>query len=447
MATPSPPYTPLRRSSRDYFSAVPIVNADQWAAAAGDAPAVAHDSCQPSPVITQAERAQDVVAIIGIGYVGAHLAESFGKVYKVIAYDINQKRCAEVQQELSHLPVYCTNDPARLAEANHFIIAVTTTLHHDKTVDSKWLQMALQTVGKYASPLSTVIIESSVAVGMTRKLLGPVMRAKNLRGGMSPERVDPGRTNIAYNKIPKIISGLDDVTAGSLNTIASLYKPVFPSLVQVTSPEVAEMTKLYENCQRMVNIAYANEMANACKSLGIDAREVCNAAATKPFGYTPFSPSLGVGGHCIPVNPYYLFSTCDFPLLQTATEMMWARPAQIADDLMKEMLRGRSPSRELPKVLVVGLGFKKGQSVLSNSPGVALAKQLLKAWDVHVEYADPLVDESAVPFLPRLDRERWTKDELESFDMIVVAVAQQGLDMTLLAQLEGVKVENFSPRS
>jgi len=185
MAIPTPPFTPLLHASNDYFSATPGHYDGQ------DTGTTTTPEPQDSPLSQNVF--EDVVAVIGIGYVGTHLAEAFGKAYKVIAYDINAKRCLEVQKELSYLrDVQCTNDPRRLSKANHFIIAVTTTLHHDKSVDSKWLQMAIQTVAKYARPFSTVVIESSVAVGMTRKLLGPVMAAKQLRGGMSPEVSNDG---------------------------------------------------------------------------------------------------------------------------------------------------------------------------------------------------------------------------------------------------------------
>lgn len=225
-------------------------------------------------------------------------------------------------------------------------------------------------------------------------------------------------------------------------------------MVPVSSPEVAEMTKLYENCQRMVNIAYANEMADACAALGIDAFEVARAAATKPFGYAAYNPSLGVGGHCIPVNPYYLLQSCAFPLLEQAAEKMWRRPAEVGDRAMREacarMRRrrrrggggvegdgGEGGRKRWPRVLVVGVGFKPGQKVLSCSPGIALMKHLLQEWDVDVVFADPLVGEEQVPFAPRLDVEReWSVEGLSGFDLIVVAIRQHGLDFRVLEQLE-----------
>jgi nucleotide sugar dehydrogenase len=234
--------------------------------------------------------------------------------------------------------------------------------------------------------------------------------------------------------IPKVISGLEDVVPGSLAAITRLYGPVFQKLVQVSRPEVAEMMKLYENCQRMMCIAFANEMADACRQKGIDPFEVSGAAATKPFGYMPFMPSLGVGGHCIPVNPYYLLANNDFPLLKAATEKMWARPTEIAR-------RALDTAGCNARILVVGIGFKRGQSVLSNSPGLELLKALSMSQDVNVMFADALVKQAAVPQVPRLDDCDWNKETLETFDMIIVSFKQTGMDFGVLETLEGVKIE------
>jgi len=247
------------------------------------------------------------------------------------------------------------------------------------------------------------------------------------------------------HSIPKVISGLDDIVEGSLQSIHELYSQVFENIVTVSKPEVAEMTKLYENCQRMMCIAYANEMANACEPHNIDPYEVARAAATKPFGYQSFMPSSGVGGHCIPVNPYYLLANSDFPLLQAATESMEKRPAHLADKAMRSLLKGsdadHSRGHDRKRVLVVGVGFKAGQSVLSCSPGVAMLERLLGEWNVEAIFADPLVEASAVPFAAKLDEvTEWNKITLQQFDLIVVTIRQTGLDFELLEDLPGVEV-------
>lgn len=281
--------------------------------------------------------------------------------------------------------------------------------------------------------------------------------------------MDPGRVYPHYTTIPKLVSGLDQA---SLESIQTLYSRIFTDVVPVSSPEVAEMTKLYENCQRMMCIAYANEMADACAELSeslsskllkdrcsgspqvhIDPWEVARAAATKPFGYMPYTPSLGVGGHCIPVNPYYLSSNAAFPLLTACTERMNDRPARIGDQIMRRLdLESkeeslRNPSNRQKGILIVGLGFKSGQSVLSNSPGKAVATHLLSSYNVYVEFADPLVCASAVSAIPRLnEKQDWNVEYLvKKFDAVIVAVNQPGLDMEVLrdAEKQGVLIQSF----
>jgi len=261
------------------------------------------------------------------------------------------------------------------------------------------------------------------------------------------QRVDPGRVSPPARSIPKVVSGLDDVVPGSLDRIARLYSMVFDNVVKVSRPEVAEMTKLYENCQRMVAIAYGNEMADACIPHGIDPFEVAAAAATKPFGYLPITPSLGVGGHCIPVNPFYLFSNCDFPLLRAATEKMLSRPSVMAQRILDSLTKNHVLFTEAvgvrPRVLVVGMGFKAGQSHVVNSPGAQLALALADSDKADVMFADPLVTQDAVPQIPRLDQQYWAPQVLDMFDTVVVATRQPGLDLRVLSELRRAHVEDW----
>ncbi|KAH6606967.1 nucleotide sugar dehydrogenase [Trichoderma cornu-damae] len=385
---------------------------------------------------------EPLVAVIGVGYVGEHLTNVFSRCFNVLGYDVSKTRVKDLASKYAqNNKVQITSNPKDLENASHFLISVPTLLLPDKTVDTSYLRDALSTVGDHAAPGSTVVIESSVAVGMTRQLLGPLAKRKGLFAGMSPERVDPGRINPPAHAIPKIISGLDDVVPGSLAAISKLYSAAFDKVVVVSKPEVAEMTKLYENCQRMMCIAYANEMANACGPHGINPYEVCKAASTKPFGYMPYSPGLGVGGHCIPVNPYYLLSNSDFPILKAASETMYARPGEIGERVIS-LLYEKPSNGGLPRVLVVGMGFKRGQSHLVNSPGLELARHLVRSEKVNVSFADPLVEQAAVPHIKRLDDSNWSIEYLENnFDMIIVAFKQEGLDFGVLDKLQGVQVQ------
>jgi nucleotide sugar dehydrogenase len=413
------------------------------------------------PPVTDDE--SPIVAVIGVGYVGLHLVAAFSRLYNVIAFDISPKRLASVADQLpKSASLTLTSDASCLAAATHFLVSVPTLLvPGTSVVDTSKLQNALDTIFACARIGSTIIIESSVAVGMTRSLLGKMVQERQLKACMSPEvgtfeshciynayqfyqRVDPGRINPSFESIPKIISGLDDLAPGSLSSIEKLYSPIFKTLVPVSSPEVAEMTKLYENCQRMLCIAYANEMADACQALPmpIDPFEVSRAAATKPFGYLPFLPSAGVGGHCIPVNPYYLFSTSEFPLLRCATEKMAGRPVAIADRTMRILYSAERFITGKPRVLVVGVAFKPGQHVLSHSPGVKIINHLVDYWKADVSFADPLVKEESVPQAPKLDEEiRWNIEDLSNFDAIIVVIKQVGLNFDVLEGLEGTLVK------
>ncbi|KAF5718562.1 NDP-n-acetyl-D-galactosaminuronic acid dehydrogenase [Fusarium mundagurra] len=388
--------------------------------------------------------AEPLVAVIGVGYVGEHLVDVFSKNHDVLGYDVSEARTQQLTQKQpigSRAKFTCK--PSDLAEVTHFLISVPALLIDHKTIDSSYLRSALGVVKLYGRQGAVVVVESSVAVGMTRALLGPLAKELGFFAGMSPERVDPGRTEPPAHSIPKIVSGLDDVVPGSLDAIMRLYSKSFDHVVPVSKPEVAEMMKLYENCQRMVCIAYANEMADACGAHDIDPYEVCRAAATKPFGYLPFSPGLGVGGHCIPVNPWYLLSNSKFPLLRAASEKMRDRPSEIAQRAVTRLYSiDRNGLR--PRVLVVGIGFKRGQSHLANSPGLELARRLVETSKVDVAWADPLVSQNAVPQISRLDEAEWTVEALErDFDMIIVAFRQEGLDFDVLEGVQGVIVERW----
>ncbi|EMT71570.1 hypothetical protein NOF04DRAFT_5109 [Fusarium oxysporum II5] len=395
----------------------------------------------PAKPIMAPTEATPLVAVIGVGFVGTGLVDSFSSKYEIMGFDISEDRLEFLRGEFSARPnVSFTSNEPDLGKATHFLISVPTLLRSDRTIDLSYLRSALRRVEQWARPGCTVVIESSVSVGLTRELLGPIAKAKGLFAGMSPERIDPGRVEPPMRSIPKVVSGLDDVIPGSLDAVVRLYGRVFDSIVPVSKPEVAEMCKLYENCQRMMCIAYANEMADACKGLGIDAFEVSRAAATKPFGYMPYTPSLGVGGHCIPVNPYYLLSNCEFPLLEACADKMNKRPATQAQKIVDELrgtskLQRRDSGIELSKrILVVGMGFKAGQDHLVNSPGLQLARELQKL-SMDVTFADSLVKQTAVPEIPRLADEDWNKEELENFDMIVVSFKQWGMDFDVLDQV------------
>lgn len=385
-----------------------------------------------------------VICVIGVGYVGKELLEGFGAVFNSIGFDVSQPRLDLIAPDfLSFSNVTLTSDVTQLAKGTHYLISVPTTLHQDNTVNANHLLSAISMVSRYARPGATVVIESSVSVGMTRALLTP--HADRLHCGMSPERVDPGRVSPTLVEIPKVISGL---SPRALESISEIYSQVFNTVVPVSQPEVAEMTKLYENCYRMVNIAYVNEIADACAAHGIDAHEVIDAAATKPFGFQAFRPGLGVGGHCIPVNPYYLLVNNELPILEHAARRMWSRPAKFASDLhlqCLEALKSRGKSRAKgPRVLVVGVAFKPGQSVISCSPGLMFARAMEDLGCDSLMYLDPLVPQHDAEFMGKLESSEFTQEKIEAnFDLVAVCMKQTGVEFGTLEGLEKTTVKYF----
>ncbi|KAH9810770.1 UDP-N-acetyl-D-mannosamine 6-dehydrogenase [Teratosphaeria destructans] len=382
------------------------------------------------------QEGQPHICVVGVGYVGEILLREFGNVFPAIGFDISQKRLAEIENDFADLKeVRLTSDTSLLKEATHFCISVPTLLRDDRSVNADHLKRAIEMVTTHAQPGSTIVIESSVSVGMTRSLLGPY--ASKFHCGMSPERVDPGRTLPAAHDIPKIISAL---TKPAMERMNAVYSKAFRTVVRVSKPEVAEMTKLFENCYRMINIAYVNEVADACRKQDIDVYELVQAASTKPFGFQSFQPGLGVGGHCIPINPFYLMANNELPLLRQATENMWTRPAMQAREFLAECRRN-SPA---PRVLIVGMGFKPGQRVTDCSPSVAFAQELVELGCRDLQFYDPLVEQSQLPWIRRMSDADFKSHSIESeFDSVAVCMKQVDVDWTALSALTQTQVQWF----
>lgn len=361
----------------------------------------------------------------------------------MIGYDISPDRVETLQPKYAINPrIRLTINPADLSKGTHFLIAVPTPLKEDshggKSADLSCVKTAISIITSYAQPNSCVVIESSVPVGTTRKLL--TVHKSTFHCGMSPERIDPGRTTPTAEQIPKVISAL---TPKAMKHIFAMYAMVYETLVPVSKPEVAEMTKLYENCYRMVNIAYVNEISDACVSHGIDPHEMIGAAATKPFGFQPFYPGLGVGGHCIPINPWYLFENNKrLKVLETATRLMSDRPARQARRF-HTACQGRLCKTDTvvrnggPRILVVGLGFKNGQTNLACSPALSFARAIRDLGASRLAFYDPTISNDQVGWIEKLDESRWRQDYIEAeFDGIVLCNKLKSIDTNFFAKLQ-----------
>ncbi|NBO39714.1 nucleotide sugar dehydrogenase, partial [bacterium] len=305
------------------------------------------------------------LAIIGCGYVGFSLIKTFKSKFNIIGYDISETRINELKANYKFNNVIYTNNELDLQNCNIYIIAVPTNIKKDGSVNLEHIYSVKQMLQKYISPNDIIVLESSIYIGGTREIFSDFLK-NNVYIGFSPERISPGDYEDCPN-IPKIISGLNKI---SLVKIYDIYSQVIKYVIKVSSTETAELCKLYENCFRVVNIAYVNEIADLSQQYNINFDEVIKASATKPFGFMSFIPGFGIGGFCLPQNPYYLMhgltnAPNSLPILYNSINYLNKRPLIKAEQFSK-----------FNNILIIGLGFKKGQSLTAFSPTLKIYDEL-----------------------------------------------------------------------
>ena len=364
----------------------------------------------------------NLIGVIGCGYVGFSLVKVFANKYNVIGYDISNERIDSLNENKSNINnssniIFTTNE-SMLKNCNVYIIAVPTNIDENKKVNLNHLYSVKKTLKKYIEPNNIIMLESSIYVGGTREIFKDFLK-QNVYVGFSPERISPGDHENG-NVIPKLISGLNNP---SLDNILPLYKSVFKKIIPVSSSEVAEMCKLYENCFRVVNIAYVNEIADLCKSHCIDANEVIAASATKPFGFMPFNPGFGIGGFCLPQNPYYLMNNIknpelEMPILNSSINILNERPYKKALHITCD------------NILFIGIGFKPNQTLTAFSPALTLYNELLKI-KKNVTLYDPSLNINADL--------KFNLENLLNFDSIIIGNSFDSLDYSIINQYKQKK--------
>jgi nucleotide sugar dehydrogenase len=359
---------------------------------------------------------ESAVAVIGLGYVGLPLAISFAEVgYRVHGFDVADHIVSGLNAGNTHIddvsvtrikPLVeqgrfsATSNVADIADCDVVFICVPTPFDKAKTPDLSYVESATRTVAKVLRPNMLIILQSTTYPGTTTEFVRPILEETGLRAGVdfhlafSPERVDPGNTRWNVRNTPKVVGGLTPTCTNLAKTLLlSLMDD--PTLVRtVESPDVAEMAKLLENTYRAVNIALVNELAQLCHEMGIDVWSVIDAAATKPFGFQAFYPGIGPGGHCIPVDPFYLawkareydFQTRFIELAADVNDAM----ANYVITRMQDVLNDRSISLRGAKILCLGAAFKRGVSDIRNSRAIHVM-ELLRARGAVVSYCDDLV--------------------------------------------------------
>jgi UDP-N-acetyl-D-glucosamine dehydrogenase len=395
-----------------------------------------------------------IVAVAGLGYVGLPLALSFAEAgYQVIGLDVDGEKVKKISRRESYIGhisdsrlkdaasrFSATTDFKLASEADAAIICVPTPLTRHRDPDLSYVQGTMDSLLPHLKEGQLLSLESTTYPGTTAEILRPPLERRGFVMGRtfflvySPEREDPANPNFQTQTIPKVLGGC---TPACARVGLALYREVVSLMVPVSSPEAAELTKLLENIYRAVNIGLVNELKLVADNMGLDIHEVINAAATKPFGYTPFYPGPGIGGHCIPIDPFYLtWKAREYGVhtrfIELAGEINSSMPAYVCGKLSKALNERGLPLKGA-KVLLLGMAYKKNVEDMRESPSLDVLS-LLEDAGAECQYSDP-----HVPRLPPLRRGVWdyssvklTPESLASFDAVVLLTDHKAFDHELI---------------
>lgn len=388
---------------------------------------------------------QAVIGVVGLGYVGLPLMLRFVEAgFRVIGFDIDAEKVSKLKQGESYIKhigsgkisAMCstgrfdaTTDFSRAVGADALILCVPTPLGIHQEPDISFITTTLESLLPFLRKGQVVSLESTTYPGTTEEELRPRIESCGHEIGedvflvFSPEREDPGNAHFTTSTIPKVVGGL---TPACLEIGAALYGAVIEKIVQVSSTQAAEMTKLLENIYRAVNIGLVNELKIVSDRMGIDIWEVVDAAATKPFGFTPFYPGPGLGGHCIPIDPFYLTwkskeYEIDTRFIELAGQINTKMPEWVVGKVM-DALNERKKALNGAKVLVLGIAYKKNIDDMRESPSVKLM-ELLAAKGAIVSYSDP-----HVPVFPKMRKHHFNLNSVEVSPTVLA-----GMDCVLVA--------------
>jgi UDP-N-acetyl-D-glucosamine dehydrogenase len=352
-----------------------------------------------------------IIGVIGLGYVGLPLIRTFAEAgYNTMGFDVDPKKVESLEageSYIEHIPsewisqlvnsgkFVPTIDMSRMVEADTLLVCVPTPLSETRDPDLTYIESTTEMIAKYLRPGQLVVLESTTYPGTTREVMLPILEGSGLKAGVdffvaySPEREDPGNPDFTASTIPKVVGGLDPV---SLDLGTKLYGAGMTEVVPVSSCEVAEACKIVENTYRAVNIAMVNELKILFSEMDIDVWEVIEAAKTKPFGFQAFYPGPGLGGHCIPIDPFYLSwlarrAGLTTRFIELAGEINTSMPQYVINRVMEELNEVEKPLKG-SKVCVLGVAYKKDVDDERESPAFTLIDMLQKA-GAEVSYSDP----------------------------------------------------------
>jgi len=406
-------------------------------------------------VISSLKNKTSKIGIVGLGYVGLPLMLRFQEEgFKVLGFDIDEfkiNRLMEGKSYIEHIPsdniswaikngFEATLDFKRIPEVDAIILCVPTPLNKYREPDLSFVLNTVDSIVPYLRKNQVVSLESTTYPGTTDEELKPRIESKGFKIGediflvFSPEREDPGRGDFTTKTIPKVVGGH---TKNCLEVGLSLYGGVIDKVVPVSSTKAAEMTKLLENIHRAVNIGLVNEMKIVCDKMGIDVHEVIDAAATKPFGFVAYRPGPGLGGHCIPIDPFYLtWKAREYGVhtrfIELAGEINSSMPSYVLKKIAKAM-NAKKKSVNGSKILILGISYKKNVDDMRESPSVFLMEKLRDEGAI-IEYSDP-----HVPVFPKMREHKFdlksvtlTTENINKYDCVVLTTDHDRFDYELI---------------
>lgn len=403
------------------------------------------------------ERRESKIGIIGMGYVGIPLAVAVGRAgFQVLGFDVLEERITQLNnchspighipdaalEEIKEVGFEATNDFSRSSECDALIICVPTPLDKAREPDLSFVVATMESIKADLRAGQLLALESTTWPGTTEEILKPFVERAGLTVGedfflvYSPEREDPGNAHFSTHTIPKVLGG---DTKACRDAGMALYGAFIAKVVPVSSTKAAEMTKLLENIQRSVNIGLMNEMKVVADAMNLDIFEIIDAAATKPFGFTPYYPGPGIGGHCIPIDPFYLtWKAREFGLhtrfIELAGEINANMPSYVVGKLVRA-LSERGKALNGARVLVLGIAYKRDIEDVRESPSVFVMEHL-RDWGARLSYADP-----HVPSFPKMREHRFdlssvplTAEVLRDQDAVLLLTDHSGFDYDTIAQ-------------
>ncbi len=412
--------------------------------------------------IQKIDKRDSLIAVVGLGYVGLPLIMGFNKVgFRVLGVDVDQSKIDALDERRSYIGHFtdeqvaemvdsgrfaATTDFAALKEADAILLCVPTPLSVNREPDLSYVESTTRSIAPHMRRGQLVVLESTTYPGTTTEILLPILEQgsgltadQDFVVAYSPEREDPANPSFDTATIPKVVGA---TTSEGLDMTAALYEPLIGEVVRVSSPETAEAVKLTENIFRAVNIALVNELKLIYDDMGIDVWEVIDAAATKPFGFMPFYPGPGLGGHCIPIDPFYLtWKAREFDhqtrFIELAGEINRNMPKHIISRLGHALSQYQKKALNGANVLVVGIAYKKNVDDMRESPSLLLM-ELLAEQGANFEYYDPHIPQ--VP--PTREHAQFTglksieltPTNLQQFDVALIATNHDAIDWELLVQ-------------